>query len=102
MAAHQGQSKMKSNVVYMGEVRDLLMELDKLRADVLAGDIRGWGGVVSRTDGREVIYLGGTFKTSSADRARAMLRVSAARVLREDEALSPVPPSSPQPLRVAT
>lgn len=76
-----------NNVVYMGAVRDLLAELDKLRANVLAGDIQGWGGVVKYADGREVAYLGGTFTTSSTDRARAMLKVSAARMLAEDEPL---------------
>jgi len=83
---------MKSNnVVYMGAVRDLLAELDKLRADVLAGAVQGWGGSVLYADGHEVVYLGGTFKEDSASRARAMLRVSAARA-RQDDYL-PVPAS---------
>lgn len=90
----------QSNVVYMAAVKDLLIELDKLRSDVLAGEIQGWGGVVRRSDGVEVVYLGGTFKTSSADRARAMLKVSAARVLREEETIPPRPrPPSPQRVR---
>lgn len=81
---------MKSNnVVYMGAVRDLLVELDKLRADVLAGEVQGWGGSVLYADGREVCYLGGTFKEDSASRARAMLRVSAIRA-RQDSYL-PLP-----------
>lgn len=78
-----------NNVVYMGEVRDLLTELDKLRADILAGDAKGWGGTVLYSDGREVVYIGGSFKDSSIDRARAMLKVSAVRMLREDEPLPP-------------
>jgi hypothetical protein len=78
----------KSNVVWMGSVRDLLVELDKLRSDVLAGGVLGWGGTVMYADGREVVYLGGTFKESSEDRARAMLKVSATRMMREDPPLS--------------
>lgn len=77
----------KSNVVWMGAVRDLLAELDKLRADVLAGNARGWGGTVQYADGREVVYLGGTFKESSEDRVRAMLKVSATRMRLEDPPL---------------
>lgn len=79
-----------SNVVYMGAVRDLLAELDNLRLDVLAGEIQGWGGVVKYAGGKDVVYLGGSFKASSTDRARAMLKVSAARMLAEDEPL-PLP-----------
>lgn len=73
-----------NNVVYMESVRDLLSQLEKLRADVLSGQILGWGGSVWFADGREVVYLGGCFRESSASRARAMLRVSAARALLDD------------------
>jgi hypothetical protein len=78
-----------SNVVYMREVRDLLAELDKLRADVLAGEAKGWGGSVFYADGREVVYIGGAFKDNAQDRARAMLKVSALRARREDDYLPP-------------
>jgi hypothetical protein len=79
----------RTNVIEMRAVRDLLAELDKLRSDILAGDVQGWGGVVKHADGQEVVYIGGTFKTSAADRARAMLKVSAV-VMREDNYLPPV------------
>jgi hypothetical protein len=79
----------RTNVVQMSVVRDLLIELDKLRADVLAGDIQGWGGVVRHSDGRDVIYVGGSFRTSATDRARAMLRVSAALAVKEDNFIAP-------------
>jgi hypothetical protein len=81
-----------NNIVYMASVRELLMELDKLRSDILAGEIEGWGGSVKFTDGREVTYLGGTFKGDSSERAKAMLRVSAVRVLHEDETIPPTLP----------
>lgn len=74
----------KTNVVEMATIRELLGELDKIRADILKGDIQGWGGVVRRTDGKDVVYIGGSFKTSSADRTRAMLRVSAVLAMKED------------------
>lgn len=80
-----------NNVVYMGTVRDLLAELDKLRADILAGEIEGWGGSVKYADGREVTYLGGTFRGNSAERAKAMLKVSAVRVQHEDGTIPPPP-----------
>lgn len=74
---------MKTNVIQMGAVRDLLAELDKLRSDVLAGEVLGWGGSVFYADGREVAYLGGSFRHNAKDQARAMLKVSVLRVLRE-------------------
>jgi hypothetical protein len=80
----------KTNVVYMGAVRELLTELDRVRADVLAGEVLGWGGSVTYSDGREVVYLGGCFRDDSACAARAMLKVSAVRAL-NDGHLSPPP-----------
>jgi hypothetical protein len=74
----------ETKVVYMAAVKDLLAELEKLRLDVLAGEVQGWGGTVKFTDGREVAYIGGTFKHSTADQARAMLKVSALRTMMED------------------
>jgi hypothetical protein len=76
-----------TNVVWMGAVRELLAELDKLRSDVLAGGVQGWGGTVKYSDGREVVYLGGTFQESPEDRVRAMLKVSATRMRLEDPPL---------------
>jgi hypothetical protein len=87
----QGEQMKKSNVVNMATVRELLLQLDQIRADVLAGDIAGWGGMVKHTDGTEVVYLGGTFRYSSADRTRCVLRVSAAVAL-NDTYLPPPPP----------
>lgn len=79
----------RTNVIEMKTVRDLLIELDKIRSDVLAGNVQGWGGVVRYADGQDVTYVGGTFKTSTAARARAMLKVSASVMLREDDYLPP-------------
>lgn len=83
-----------ANVVYMATVRDLLAELEKLKKDVLAGEVLGWGGSVKYADGREVPYIGGTFRNSAEDQARAMLRVSALRVLSEDPPLAMRRPSN--------
>jgi hypothetical protein len=77
----------ETKVVYMAAVKDLLAELEKLRLDVVRGEVQGWGGAVKFTDGREVAYIGGTFKDSSADQARAMLKVSALRMQAEDPPL---------------
>jgi hypothetical protein len=72
----------------MTRVRELLTELDRLRSDVLAGEVQGWGGVVKYADGKDVLYIGGTFRISASDRVRAMLKVSAV-AMREDEYLPP-------------
>lgn len=79
------------NVVLMANVRELLFELDKLRSDVLKGRVSGWGGMVKFEDSSEVVYLGGTFRTSSIDRTRCVLKVSAAVAL-NDRYLPPPPP----------
>lgn len=78
---------MKRKIVQLGEVRDLLAELDVVRQRVLAGDIAGWYGVLRDTDGEEVIYLGGLHKTDAAVALRSALKLSAARALAEDEPL---------------
>lgn len=78
----------RTNVIEMRAVRELLNELDKIRSEVLSGEVQGWGGVVKHANGREVVYVGGSFKTSATDRARAMLKVSAA-VMKEDDYLPP-------------
>jgi hypothetical protein len=78
---------LKSKVVYMAAVKDLLAELDKLRGDVLAGKALGWGGAVKYADGREVVYIGGDFRHNAADHTRVMLKVSALRMLQEDPPL---------------
>jgi hypothetical protein len=79
---------LKTKVVYMAAVKDLLAELEKLRLDILAGEVQGWGGTVQFTDGQEVVYIGGTFRTNAEDRARCMLKVSAVRTIREDPPLT--------------
>lgn len=85
IAAHQREvTKMKSNVVQMGTVRELLAQIDRLRAEVLAGDVSGWGGSVLFADGRETVYIGGNFRENAEAQARSMLKVSALRVMRED------------------
>lgn len=79
----------RRTVVEMGTVREFLAQLEQLKSELLAGEIQGWGGVVKFADGRDVVYVGGSFRTSTADRTRAMLRVSAAVALRQDDYLPP-------------
>jgi hypothetical protein len=78
----------KTKVVYMAAVKDLLAEWEKIRRDILAGEVQGWGGSIKFTDGEEVVYIGGTFRTNAADRARCMLKVSAVRATREGQPLT--------------
>lgn len=83
-----------NNVVYMETVRDLLAELDALRADVIKGGVVGWGGMVKHCNGSEVVYLGGTFKHNSDERTRCVLKVSAVAAL-HDPYLPPPPAREP-------
>lgn len=75
----------RDNVINMESVRELVAQLDALRRDVLAGNVLGWGGTVKFADDREVVYVGGTFHTDTRARTRAMLLVSAQRMLAEDD-----------------
>lgn len=75
---------MKNKVVQLGVVRDMLAELDKLRAAITSGRVTGFHAALKHVDGEETIYLGGVYRENPEDALRAALRASAARVLAED------------------
>jgi hypothetical protein len=74
-----------SNVVNLGQVRNLLAEWDKVREHIIAGDIAGWAATIRNNSGRETVYLGGVFRNDSRLTLSAALRMSTARVMEEDE-----------------
>lgn len=76
-----------TKVVNLGQVKDLMAEWDKVRQGILVGRVEGWAATLRCADGREVVYLGGVYKTDRALASRAALKQSAARMLAEDEPL---------------
>lgn len=73
-----------TKVVHLGAVRDLLTEWEVIRQHILKGKTKGWIGALRDEDGKDTIYVGGTFCDSSPDRLSAVLKMSAARVEIED------------------
>lgn len=72
-------------VVRLGEVRDLLAEWEKVRSGIACAEISGFSITVRKADGRETCYIGGHYRASPAAAARVALKMSALRVLEEDE-----------------
>lgn len=76
---------MKSKIVQLGAVRNLLAEWEKVRSHIAAGEINGWSITIRDGLDEETIYLGGTYKEDPQAALKAALRMSAARVLTEDD-----------------
>lgn len=81
---------MNMKVVKLGMVRDLLAEWEKVRRHILAGETAGFHSMFCDSDGQETLFLGGVYKEDPEKALKATLKVSAARVLDEDEPLSQV------------
>lgn len=75
---------MKTRVVDLGAVRDLLSELDKLRSAILGGQVSGFSCTVMDQEERETLYMGGVYKEDPKLALSAILKASAARVMAED------------------
>ena len=79
---------MKSRVINLGMVKDLLAELDKVRAHIISGKVAGFQSAFCDSQGEnEVLFMGGIYKQDKELAARAQLRMSAARMLEEDDPL---------------
>jgi hypothetical protein len=76
---------MHTRVVNIGKVRDLLMEWEKVRRHITAGRITGFQTVFCDSQDRETIYLGGVYRENPQAGIAATLKLSAARMLEEDE-----------------
>lgn len=74
-----------TKVVNLGKVRDLLSEWDTVRKHILAGNIGGFQSMFCDTTGRETIYVGGVYREDPQKALKALLRMSAARALAEDD-----------------
>jgi hypothetical protein len=75
-----------TKVVNLGKVRDLLAEWETVRKHILAGNISGFQSMFcDTTTGRETIYVGGVYREDPQKALKAMLRMSAARALTEDD-----------------
>lgn len=76
---------MKTTVVNLGIVKDMLAELDRVRQHVLSGNIAGFQSVFCDSQGGETIFLAGAYKHDPKQALAASLKLSAARALAEDE-----------------
>lgn len=73
--------------VDFGLTRELLGQLDSVRAMILAGKVRGWIGSVLMTDGSEVPYASGVFAADKDALLKAAMRHSMSRMMEEDQPL---------------
>jgi hypothetical protein len=85
-SAVQGVAVGSTKIVHLGQVRDLLAEWEQVRQAILAGQVDGFHTALRRGTA-ETIYLGGVYKEDPHAAARAVLRVSIAHMLAEDELL---------------
>jgi hypothetical protein len=79
----------QTKVVHLARVRelkDLLAEWEKVRQEILLGQIDGFHTALRRGE-CETIYVGGRFKKDSEAAARAALKASLYRMLDEDPPL---------------
>lgn len=74
-------------VVDFGLTKELLGQIEAVRAMVLAGEIQGWIGSVLKTDGTEIPYVAGSFAADRNAFLAAALRHSVARMKAEDPPL---------------
>jgi hypothetical protein len=74
-------------VVQLGPIRDLTDEWEKVRQHFVSGKVTGFSITLRDDQGREAIYMAGHYKRSPKDAARVAMRMSAARVMAEDDPL---------------
>jgi hypothetical protein len=79
---------MNTTVINLGKVRDMLVEWEKVRQQIVSGKISGFQTVFVDEKQRETIYLGGVYKNDPRAAMAAALKLSAARMLNED---APIP-----------
>lgn len=76
-----------AKVLDFGLTRELLGQLETVRAMIVAGEVQGWIGCVLKTDGTELPYASGVFATDRDAMMKAALRYSVARMKAEDPPL---------------
>jgi hypothetical protein len=82
----------KTKIVVLGQVRDVLAEWERARSAFLTGKYKGFYLHLQNEEGGDTVFVGGVHKEDSYAATKAMLKVSAARALTEDE---------PPPLKVS-
>jgi hypothetical protein len=63
-------------VIDMRGMRDLLADLDEMRARILQGRIKAWAACLTDDEGEQAVYLGGRCKTDPAEAARAGMQIA--------------------------
>lgn len=73
----------RHKVVNLGQVRDLLVEWDRVKAHIVSGEITGFHASFRDSEQNEITFAGGVY-LDPAEAARVALRMSAYRTLTED------------------
>lgn len=74
-----------TKIIDLGQIRDIRAEWAKVAHLLSNTKIRGFNLTLLDENGDEAIFLGGTYKADPHEAVKALLRMSAARVLAEDE-----------------
>lgn len=75
------------NVVNLGKVRDLRAEWKRVLEVMDGRQVTDFYVTLRSADGQESVYLGGVYKTDRSAALKAALKISAARVMVEDDDL---------------
>lgn len=71
-------------IVNLGAVKDLRQEWEKVKTAIMAGEVESFYLQLVGRDGKEAVYAGGAYRKNAESVARAALRISIARMRRED------------------
>jgi hypothetical protein len=74
-----------SNVVNLGQVRDILAVWDEVRDHLISGEVDRFQVTLGSPTGKETVYLGGVFKEDGMAAISAALKMSMIRMMEEDE-----------------
>lgn len=77
---------MKTKIVHLGAVRSLLPQWEAVRQQILGGTITGFQIALQGQDSTETLYVGGVYRADAAKALKTTLKLSAARMLQEEEA----------------
>lgn len=78
-----------TKVVDMRGVRDLLADWEEVRQRILHGGIKAWAVSVRDDQGREAIYVGGSYKQDPDAACKAAMRMSWEQTKIADEESAP-------------
>lgn len=78
-----------TNVVNLTTIREMLNEWERVRLRIISGDVSGFQAALMSLKRDETLHAAGCYVRDSNLAARASLRMSAARMMVEDQPLSP-------------